>query len=131
MQLCNVAFFGAQPVVQHRLDRGTADLCVRPPVPGDRQGIQRALGLPPGIGDDGDGILADADDLAHAGHVQYPCVIERCQPAIECGACLDRGIEPMLGVETRELIRQDGRITGIAAMRVGWAASGPLGMGVI
>ena len=36
---------------------------------------------------------ADADDLAHAGHVQYPGVIERCQPAIECGACLDRGIE--------------------------------------
>jgi succinate dehydrogenase/fumarate reductase flavoprotein subunit len=34
-------------------------------------------------------------------------------------ACLERGIEPMLGVETRELIREDGRITGIAARRDG------------
>ena len=30
-------------------------------------------------------------------------------------ACLERGIEPMLGVETRELIREGGRVTGIAA----------------
>ena len=34
-------------------------------------------------------------------------------------ACLDRGIEPMLGVETRELLRDGERITGIAATRAG------------
>jgi succinate dehydrogenase/fumarate reductase flavoprotein subunit len=34
-------------------------------------------------------------------------------------ACLERGIEPMLGVETRELVREGGRITGIAARRDG------------
>jgi len=34
-------------------------------------------------------------------------------------ACLIRGIEPMLGVETRELIRSDGRIAGIRARRGG------------
>ncbi|HAU22121.1 MAG TPA: FAD-binding dehydrogenase [Erythrobacter sp.] len=34
-------------------------------------------------------------------------------------ACLDRGIEPMLGVETRELIREDGRIVGISGARNG------------
>lgn len=34
-------------------------------------------------------------------------------------ACLDRGIEPMLGVETRELIRRGGRITGIKARKDG------------
>ena len=34
-------------------------------------------------------------------------------------ACLERGIEPMLGVETRELIRDGDRITGIKATRDG------------
>ncbi|QIG55430.1 FAD-dependent oxidoreductase [Altererythrobacter sp. BO-6] len=34
-------------------------------------------------------------------------------------ACLTRGIEPMLGVETRELIREGGRITGIRGARDG------------
>lgn len=34
-------------------------------------------------------------------------------------ACLARGIEPMLGVETRELIRDSERITGIRAVREG------------
>lgn len=34
-------------------------------------------------------------------------------------ACLDAGIEPMLGVETKRLIRDDGRIVGIEADRDG------------
>ena len=34
-------------------------------------------------------------------------------------ACLDRGIEPLLNVETRELVRDGGRITGIKATKNG------------
>jgi len=34
-------------------------------------------------------------------------------------ACLDRGIEPLLNVETRELVRDGGRITGIKASKDG------------
>lgn len=34
-------------------------------------------------------------------------------------SCLERGIEPVLGVETRELLREKGRITGIAGERNG------------
>ncbi|MEM8724714.1 MAG: FAD-dependent oxidoreductase [Pseudomonadota bacterium] len=34
-------------------------------------------------------------------------------------ACLVRGIEPMLGVETKRLVREQGRVTGIEAVRYG------------
>ncbi|MEL6878318.1 MAG: FAD-dependent oxidoreductase, partial [Pseudomonadota bacterium] len=34
-------------------------------------------------------------------------------------ACLARGIEPMLGVETKRLVREQGRVTGIEAVRYG------------
>lgn len=34
-------------------------------------------------------------------------------------ACLDRGIEPLLNVETKNLVKQDGRITGIEGLRGG------------
>ena len=53
-------------------DRGARDLGVRALVPDDRQRVERGLGLPPGVGDDGDGGVADLHDLLHARHARRP-----------------------------------------------------------
>ncbi|WP_390584306.1 FAD-dependent oxidoreductase [Erythrobacter sp. MTPC3] len=46
-------------------------------------------------------------------------------------ACLDRGIEPLLNVETKRLLKQDGRITGIEGKRDGEPFTLHAGSGVI
>src|SRR6516164_3774039 len=47
-------------------DRRARNLGVRALVPGDRKGIERRLRLPPAVGDDGNGIVFDSDDLSYA-----------------------------------------------------------------
>src|SRR5262249_3347552 len=47
-------------------DRGARDLGVLALIPHDRKGIERALGLPPAVGDDRDGIIFDLHHLLHA-----------------------------------------------------------------
>lgn len=68
--------------------------------------------------------------LGGASAMPPPQVLGERMAARQCGfgqamvarllkACLDRGIEPVLGVETRRLVRDGERITGIAGTRDG------------
>ncbi len=59
---------GVQALRHHGLDVGAVDLGVRSFVPFDGQGIDRRLGLPPFVGDHGDGVVADGHHLLHPGH---------------------------------------------------------------
>ncbi|GIX21009.1 MAG: FAD-binding protein [Erythrobacter sp.] len=68
--------------------------------------------------------------LGGAAAVPGPEVLAQRLAARQCGfgqamvarllkACLDRGIEPLLGVETQRLIMEGGRITGIEGVQAG------------
>ena len=62
-------------------------------VPLDRQRVERGLGLPPGVGHDRDGVVADLHDLLHARHALDLGGVEALHLAAEHRAILDRGVE--------------------------------------
>ena len=74
-------------------DRLAGDFGVLAFVPDDRQRIERGLGVPPGIGDDGDAAVADAHDLLDALHGHDLGFVIALQLAAEDGTILDRGVE--------------------------------------
>ena len=60
--------FGVEALLEHCGDRGARDLGVRGLLVDDRQRVDRRLGVPERVGDDGDGAVADRHDLLHARH---------------------------------------------------------------
>ena len=74
-------------------DRLAGDFGVLAFVPDDRQRIERGLGVPPGIGDDGDGAVVDAHDLLDALHAHDLGFVVALQLAAEHRTILDRGVE--------------------------------------
>ena len=53
-----VGLLGGEAFLQHLGDAGVGDVAVAGLVPDDRQRVERRLGVPPGVGDDGDGVVA-------------------------------------------------------------------------
>src|SRR6516162_5636117 len=74
-------------------DRRARNLGVRALVPGDRKGIERRLRLPPAVGDDGNGIVFDSDDLSYALVAVNLGGVKTLQFAAIDGAGFDRGVE--------------------------------------
>ncbi|MEY9170422.1 hypothetical protein ABIF15_001654 [Bradyrhizobium elkanii] len=74
-------------------DRLAGDLGVGAFVPDDRQRIQRGLGVPPGVGDDGNGAVADLHHLLDALHAGDLGFVKALHLAAEHRAILDRGIQ--------------------------------------
>ena len=91
-------------------DRFAGDLGVLAFVPDDRQSIQRGLGVPPGIGDDGDRAVADADDLLDALHAGDLGFVEALQLAAEDGTILDRGVEHARQLDVDAVDHRTGRL---------------------
>src|ERR1700716_775908 len=84
---------GIKTLLEPFRDRRARDLGVVAFVPNDRQGFKRGLGVPPGVGDDGDGAVADPHHLLDALQVHDFGFVEAFQFAAEYRAVLDRGIE--------------------------------------
>ena len=84
---------GIEPALQRLGDRGARHLRVRAFVPRDRERVERGLGLPPRIGHDRDGRLADLHDVANARHALDLVGLEALHLAAEDRALLDRGVE--------------------------------------
>ena len=74
-------------------DRRARDLGVLAFVPDDRQFVQRRLGVPPGIGNDGDRVVTDRHDFLDALHGGDFGRVIAFQLAAKYRAGLDRGIE--------------------------------------
>ncbi len=62
-------------------------------VPGDRHRLEGGIGLPPGVRDHGDGVVADLDDLLHARHGHRLGGVEARDLAAEHGGSLDRSVQ--------------------------------------
>ncbi|MGY3508453.1 hypothetical protein ACVIQY_001428 [Bradyrhizobium sp. USDA 3051] len=92
-----VADIGRLPVIealgQPFRDRLARDLGVVALVPDDRQRLQCGLGVPPGVGNDGDRGVADLDDLLDAFHAGDLGFVIAFQLAAEHRAILDRGVQ--------------------------------------
>src|SRR5262249_36010636 len=71
-------------------DGGTRDLGVRAAVPGRRQRVDRGLRLPPTLGHDSDGALADLHDVLDTRHALHFGRIETYELAAEHRGILDR-----------------------------------------
>ena len=69
-----------EPGLEHLGERRARRLRVRTEVPFDRQRVEPALRVPPGVGDDGDRGVADAHDLLHAGPSRAPPCRRRSSP---------------------------------------------------
>ena len=89
----HVGLIGVEPGGEHRVDRCTRDAGVRTPVPFDRDRVEGGLRAPPGVGDNGDRRVADANDLAHTRHRLGLRRIERLDLAAEHRAIADRGVQ--------------------------------------
>ena len=74
-------------------DRCARNLGVVAFIPNDRQSLKCGLGMPPGIGNDRDGAVADFHDLLDALHVRDFGFVEAFHLAAEHRAILDRGME--------------------------------------
>ena len=83
----------SRPSLEPFGDRCAGDLGVLAFVPDDRQRIERGLGVPPGVGDDGDRGVADPHHLLDALHAVDLGFVEALQLAAEHRAILDRGVE--------------------------------------
>ncbi len=75
------------------VDRPTRDLGVVALVPGDRQRVERGLGVPPGVGDHRDRGLLHLDDLLHARHFRDLRLVEAHDLGAEHRRILDGGVE--------------------------------------
>ena len=74
-------------------DRFAGDLGVLAFVPDDRQRVERGLGVPPGVGDDGDGRVVDPHHLLDALHAHDLGFVIAFQLAAEYRAVLQRGVQ--------------------------------------
>ena len=63
---------GIEACLEHVGDRCARHLGVGAVVPLDRQRFERGLGVPPGIGDDRDGVVLDLHDFLDAAHARRP-----------------------------------------------------------
>ena len=81
-------------------------------VPDDRQRIERGLGVPPGIGHDGDAGVADLHDLLHARHALDLGGVEALHLAAEDRAFLDRGVEHARQLEVGAVDLLAGHLVG-------------------
>ena len=84
---------GVEALGQPFGDRFAGDFGVLAFVPDDRQRVERGLGVPPGVGDDGNRGVADLDHLLDALHARDLGFVKALQLAAEHRAVLDRGIE--------------------------------------
>ena len=84
---------GVEPDLHHLGELGARRRRIGAVVPFDRQRIERALRMPPGIGDHRDRGIAHADHLLHARALHRRRRIHALHLAAEHRAVLDRGIE--------------------------------------
>ena len=120
---------GVQALGHHGRDVGAVDLGVRSFVPFNGQGVDRRLGLPPFVGDHGDGVVADGHHLLHPGHGHDLRRIEGFQLGPEQGVLSDRRVDHagqfqiravdllagqlVGGVETLKRLARDGPVLGV------------------
>ncbi len=88
-----VIFGGGQACLEVLGDRGVGDLGVVAFVPFDGHGIERRLGVPPGVGDHRDGGVLHLHDLLHARHLGDLGVVEADDLGAEHRRVLDGGVE--------------------------------------
>ena len=84
---------GLQSLGEHLGDRRAGETGVGALVPGHRQGVQRRLGVPPGVGDHGHRVVLDRHHGPHAGHAAHRVGLEAGERAAEDRAGPDRGVE--------------------------------------
>ena len=87
------SLLGGEAFLQCLGDAGTRNLGVGTAVPLDANGVEGRLGMPPGVGDNSDCRIPDADNFFHARHRLGFAGIKTLQLAAENRAVLDRGIE--------------------------------------
>ena len=80
---------GVEAGLEERGNRRAGNFVVFGFLPGDRQGVQRLLGVPIGVGNDRDAAVADLHDLLHAWHVLYAGRVEALDLVAADGSVLD------------------------------------------
>ena len=90
MLVADVGLLGVEPALEEFGDGRARHLGVLAAVPGRRQRVERGLRLPPALGHDRNGAVADLHDVLDAGHALHLGGIEACELATEHRRILDR-----------------------------------------
>src|SRR5262249_25000331 len=93
-------------------NRGAGHFGIRSFIPDDWKGVERALGLPPGIGNNGDSGFADLHDLLHALHSNDRSGVEAFYLAAEDRAVLDCRVEHAWQSEIDSIDQLAGELVG-------------------